>query len=92
MNHRVEAVFENGMFRPETPVEFVEGQRVALNVEPAPGAADDLSDVKDLLDVEFIESCAQQIENAPSLEEVRKILTVFHGSLAERILQERDEQ
>jgi len=92
MSQRVEAVFENGVFRPQVPVALAEGQRVSLNVEPQPAAADDLSDVQDLLDLEFMESCRKQAGGAPLLDEVRQMLSDFHGSLADRISEERDER
>jgi predicted DNA-binding antitoxin AbrB/MazE fold protein len=34
---QVEAVFQEGVFRPLTPVELAEGQKVALEVEPLGG-------------------------------------------------------
>jgi predicted DNA-binding antitoxin AbrB/MazE fold protein len=92
MSQRIEAVFENGIFRPQSPVAIAEGQRVSLNVESQPIAADDLSDVQDLLDLEFMEYCRKRATGAPRLEEVRQILSGFHGSLADRISEERDER
>jgi predicted DNA-binding antitoxin AbrB/MazE fold protein len=91
MSQRIEAIFENGVFRPETPVNIANGQRVSLNVEPA-SVTDDLGDVADMLDTEFIESCRQRAGCAPSLEDVRKLLSAFKGSLADRISEERDER
>lgn len=92
MSERIEAVFENGMFRPLVPVTIAEGQRVSLNAEAHPASADDLSDVQDLLDLEFMESCRNQRGGAPSLADVRRILSGFDGSLADRISEERDER
>ena len=51
MSQRIDAIFVNGVFRPETPVDVTDGQRVSLNIEPLSTPADDLSDVRDLLDV-----------------------------------------
>jgi predicted DNA-binding antitoxin AbrB/MazE fold protein len=76
MNQRIDAVFENGVFRPDTPVNIADGQRVSLNVESQP----------------FMDSCRQKTGHAPSLEEVRRVLSAFKGSLADRIGQERDER
>ena len=96
MSERIEAVFENGMFRPLVPVTIAEGQRVSLNAEAHPAAADDLSDVQDLLDHEFMESCRKQRGGAPSLVDVRRIRrrrlrerAVHRG---ERSSEERDER
>jgi predicted DNA-binding antitoxin AbrB/MazE fold protein len=92
MSERIDAIFENGVFRPEVPVNITNGQRVSLDVETKSAPADDLGDVADLLDVEFIESCRQNAQPAPSLDEVRKLLSAFDGSLSDRISEERDER
>jgi predicted DNA-binding antitoxin AbrB/MazE fold protein len=97
MNQRVDAIFENGVFRPETVVNIRNGERVSLNVESKGTSAsdlndDDLSDVGDLLDAEFMESCRKRNGLAPTLDEVRTILSAFNGSLADRISEERDER
>ena len=92
MSQRIDAIFEKGVFRPEVPVNITDGTRVSLNVESKSLPTDDLSDVEDLLDTEFVESCRQRAQQAPSLEEVRKVLSAFPGSLADRISEERDER
>lgn len=92
MNHRIDAIFENGTFRPEVPVNIPNGQRVSLSVEPKCARQDDLNDVDDLLDTEFMESCRRQTTATPSLEDVRKALSAFRGSLANRMVEERDER
>ena len=69
----------------KTPVNFVNGQCVSLSIESDAGASDDLGDVQDLLDSDFIELCRHRRCAAPSLEQVQTVLSVFHGSLAERI-------
>jgi hypothetical protein len=89
------------MFPPQSPVDMAEGQRVSLSIEPTQVTVDnlndvvdllDLNDVVDLLDTEFIESCRDRAAPAPSLEEVRRALSGFDGSLADRICEERDER
>ncbi|MBI2823335.1 MAG: antitoxin family protein [Planctomycetia bacterium] len=92
MNQRIDAIFENGVFRPENPVQLANGQRVSLNVESPPTQVGDLANVEDLLDDEFMDSCRQGLGRAPSLEEVRRTLSAFRGSLADRISEERDER
>lgn len=92
MSQRIDAIFENGVFRPEVPVNIPNGERVSLEVQVPVARADDLGDVQDLMDVDFMEGCRQNAKHAPSLEEVRKLLSVFEGSLADRIAQERDER
>ena len=92
MSQRIDAIFENGVFRPEVPVNITNGQRVSLDVETKSAPTDDLGDVADLLDLEFIKACRQNAQSAPSLDEVRKLLSTFDGSLSDRISEERDER
>jgi len=92
MSQRIDAIFENGVFRPEVPVNITNGQRVSLDVETKAAPADDLSDLADLLDVEFMDSCRQNAHSAPSLEEVQTVLSAFAGSLSDRISEERNER
>ena len=91
MIQRIDAIFENGAFHPDEPVNIANGAHVSLSVE-SKQTADDLSDVADLLDREFIESCCQKVGIAPSLEQVRKALSVIPGSVSDLISQERDER
>ena len=92
MSLRIDAIFENGVFRPEVPVNMANGQRVSLNVETSAIPPNDLQDVADLLDAELLDSCRRNGVDAPSLEEVRCVLSVFEGSLADRIAEDRDER
>ncbi len=92
MSEYINAIFENGVFRPEVPVNLPNGERVSLNVERQSKPADNVTDVDDLLDFEFMEACRQKVICPPSLEEVRQVLSAFRGSLADRISEERDER
>jgi len=92
MSERIDAIFENGVFRPEVPVNIPNGERVSLDVERQPVGEDDLNDVQDLLDAEFIRSCRQNAGPAPSLEDSQKVLSAFKGSLSDLISEERDER
>lgn len=92
MSERIDAIFVNGVFRPEVPVNIPNGERVSLDIERQLVSADDLSDVRDLLDTEYIRSCQQNARATPSLDEVRKMLSAFEGSLSDRISEERDER
>ena len=91
MIQRVDAIFENGVFRPEQPVQVSDGQRVSLSIETPVDSPDDLSDIADLLDHEFMESCKTSVA-LPGLSEARAILSKFKGSLAEYISEERSER
>ena len=50
--------------------------------------------LKDLVDWEAIESCAREIEgqNVPSIEEVRQRLAKIPGSMAQAVIEEREER
>lgn len=92
MSRHIDAVYVNGVFRPEQPVNIADGERVALTVDLKSSPTDDLSDVLDLLDTEFIESCRRKSGNAPSLAAVRETLAAYNGSLSDLICEERDER
>jgi predicted DNA-binding antitoxin AbrB/MazE fold protein len=92
MSERIDAIFENGVFRPEVPVNIANGQRVSLDVATKSAPADDLADVSDLLDLEFVEACRRSAQQVPSLDEVKSLLSTFSGSLSDRISAERDER
>jgi predicted DNA-binding antitoxin AbrB/MazE fold protein len=92
MTQPIDATYQHGVFRPNEPVAIPEGQRVLIRIEPLGAPADDLRDIADLLDRDVVETCAQSAGTAPSLEEVRAILSKIDGSLADRISEERDER
>lgn len=92
MSQRIEAIFDNGVFHPRVPVDLADGQRVSLDVETSAPPNDDLGDLRDLLDNEFIASCREQSESSASLVNVQKVLGAFRGSLSELISEERNER
>ena len=81
----IDAIFENGVFRPSEPVNIPEGERVSLVVNPRDENRQDVSDVTDLLDMEFVESCQARSEFAPSVDDIRSMLKKITESLADRI-------
>jgi predicted DNA-binding antitoxin AbrB/MazE fold protein len=91
MVQTIDAIYENGVFRPQEPVNVANGERVSLTVSPKTSDAD-LRDVADLLDLEYMEACRRDAGEAPTLEEARKALNAFKGSLADVICEERDER
>jgi len=92
MNQRIDAIFENGVFRPVVPVNLASGEHVSLNIESQTALSGGFENIKDLLDVEFIASCRQGANEVPSLEEVHNLLSNVDGSLANRIVHEREER
>ena len=92
MSQHIDAIYVNGVFRPEQPVNIADGERVSLTVDAKSAGTDDLSDVLDLLDTEFMESCRQKVGKAPSLEATREKLAAYAGALSDLIAKGRDER
>jgi predicted DNA-binding antitoxin AbrB/MazE fold protein len=80
-----QAVYENGVLRPLSPLPLQEKQTVALTITESCGWLDDL------LDAELVENCRKDSQDAPTLEEVRRLLASRPGSLSEALLADRDE-
>ena len=85
MAKTVQAVYENGAFRPLEPVACQEQERVVLTVEKAETSEDNV------IDHEFVSYCQTQADDSVSLEEVRQALAKIPGALADDIRAERDE-
>ena len=79
-----QAVYENGVLRPLTPLPLRDKQTVAVTIREPESWLDDL------LDTEFIEECRKDSQDAPSLEEVRRILSAA-GSLSAAVIAERED-
>jgi len=86
MSRTLQAVYENGAFRPLEPVSCREQERVLLTVESAEDA------LESLIDHEFLAYCETQADDSVSLEAVREALSKIPGSLVDDIRAERDEQ
>lgn len=80
----IHAVYENGVFRPLSPVRLEESQLVTLSVE---GQA-----AEDLIDNAFLARHAAFTEPVPTLAEVRAMLSSIAQTGAEMIQNERDER
>jgi predicted DNA-binding antitoxin AbrB/MazE fold protein len=85
MTRTVQAIYENGAFRPLEPVNCQEHECVVLTVENAATAEEKL------IDHEFLAYCETQADDTVSLEDVRRALAKIPGSLADDIRAERDE-
>lgn len=86
MTRTLQAIYENGAFRPLEPVTCNEQERVVLTVESA-GAAEEY-----LIDHEFLAYCETQADDTVSLEAVRQSLAKIPGTLTADIRAERDER
>jgi predicted DNA-binding antitoxin AbrB/MazE fold protein len=84
MTRMIQAVYENGAFRPLEPVACREHERVLLTVENTPEAEEDL------IDHQFLAYCDTQADDSVSLEAVRRALSKIPGSLVDDIRAERD--
>jgi len=86
MTRTLQAVYENGAFRPLEPVSCREQERVVLTVESAEDA------LENLIDHEFLAYCETQADDSVSLEAVRQALSKIPGSLVDDLRAERDER
>ena len=87
MIQQVEAVYENGVLRPLAPVALSESQRVRITII-GPDAGHDLLD-RDLLERAVAE--VEAMNDLPTIEQVRKLLSTIPGSVAESVIAERGE-
>jgi predicted DNA-binding antitoxin AbrB/MazE fold protein len=78
----VEAIYENGVFRPLEPVDLPEHQRVEVTI----------ADEDDWLDRDYIQWAASQVQESVSLEAVREALAKIPGSLTADFIAEREER
>jgi predicted DNA-binding antitoxin AbrB/MazE fold protein len=86
MTQKLQAVYENGGFRPLEPVTCREQQRVVLTVENVEAVEETL------LDLEFLAYCETQADDTVSLETARQALAKIPGSLVDDSRAERDER
>ena len=86
MTKTVQAIFENGAFRPLEPVAYQEHDRVVLTVQDVTAIEENL------LDHEFLTYCETQADDSVTLEEVRLALAKIPGSLSDDIRAARDEE
>jgi predicted DNA-binding antitoxin AbrB/MazE fold protein len=78
------AVYENGVLRPLSPLPLIEQQTVVVTI------AEPQDWLDELLDTEFIEQCRKESQEAPSLDEVRHVLSTA-GSLSAAVIAERED-
>lgn len=85
MQHKVEAVYENGVFRPLEPVSLKDAEHVTLTIsDPAAG--------RSCRDLDIIERARKHVAafgKVPSIEELRSALAVIPGNLSEDVIRER---
>ncbi|MBK5293867.1 MAG: antitoxin family protein [Acidobacteriia bacterium] len=86
MSLRVEAVYENGVLRPLTPIDLPESERVTLLISQRPGRA-----VRDRELVERASAEVATMAHRPTIEEVRRALSKIPGSMVSDVIAERED-
>src|SRR5260370_7772616 len=86
MTRTLQAVYENGAFRPLEPVSCHEQERVLLTAESAEAAEENL------IDHEFLAYCETQADDSVSLEAVRQALSNIPLSLVTDPRHTRDDR
>ena len=85
MSTRVDAIYENGVLRPVTPLGLMEHERVTITVEP----------LDDDLDNEYVARCRAELaglDRLPTLEEAEELLRAVPGSFADEIIHARGDR
>ena len=88
MTTRVDAIYEHGVLRPLAPVDLTESQRVTLLISETSTGASQLD--RELVDRARAEVAAMQ--QVPTLEEVRSVLSKIPGSLVDDVIAEREDR
>ena len=83
MKQRIDAIYENGLFRPLEPLNLPDREPVSLIVESR--ASDDW------LDHDAIAWAAQEGDPTISLDDVRRRLAKLSGTLSDLVIAERGE-
>jgi predicted DNA-binding antitoxin AbrB/MazE fold protein len=84
MTRTVTAVYENGVLRPSEPLPLNEHQRVNITVSDTRDRAEAWLDHEYMVAIDAID------ESAPTLDEVRQILSKTSGKLSDAVRAERD--
>lgn len=85
MMKKLQAVYEKGVLRPLEPLDLRDQQCVSVTIT-------DEASTEPWLDSEYLAACAQETDDAVSLEEVRAALAKIPGSLTEDFIAEREDR
>jgi predicted DNA-binding antitoxin AbrB/MazE fold protein len=86
---RVDAVYESGVLKPLEPLDLAENERVVVSVTRAS------EQERSHIDHEYLERVRKEVAEtgpAPSLEEVRRILSKIPGNMSDDLIAEREER
>jgi predicted DNA-binding antitoxin AbrB/MazE fold protein len=87
LRQQVEAVYENGVLKPLTPLDLVEHERVSLLI----GANGD-NEKDDADSTDYVPFIAEEGDPSIAWEQVQALLAKLPGSLSEDFDRERDER
>lgn len=84
MEQRIDAIYENGVLKPLSPLNLANHQRVSVTVRPP------LVDEEEWVDREFLAEAEEGADDSVSLSDVRKALAKIRVPLADAFREERD--
>ena len=92
MIKELQAIYENGVFRPLQPVDLREHQHVSIIISGEKKKTNKeimLAGIEEfLVGEEFYEYCKKNADDSASLEEVRKIMAKIPGQMSDDIIQD----
>jgi len=96
MYQELEAVYEHGVLRPIAPINLAESQRVHITITDSPGEASRPPRTgfakRDMALLARMRAEVAAMDNIPTLEEVRRELSVIPGSMVDDFIAERDDR
>ncbi|MFO0944537.1 MAG: antitoxin family protein [Planctomycetota bacterium] len=84
MEQHTDAIYEDGVLRPLSPLSFANHERVSLTVRPL------MIDDEDWVDRDFLAEA--EADESVSLEQVRHALAKIQGGLTKSFREERDQR
>lgn len=92
MVQKVEALYENGVFRPLGALNLKESTVVKLSISDSTSVESEVPDFTDQAMLAYARARTAALTHVPTLEEVQERLSKIPGSLAEVIAAEREER
>lgn len=83
MAKQIEAIYENGVVRPLEPLALPDLERVKVTIAQAGD--------EEWMDIEFMESCAEDSDPSIRVEDVRKAMSKIEGSMTKAVSESRGE-
>ena len=83
MAKHIEAIYEDGVLRPLEPLILPNRERVRLTITKAGD--------EEWMDVEFMDSCAEDSDSTIALDDVRKVMSKIQSTMADAVNEVRGE-